>query len=107
MNDKKGKNIVNDSFAHKPDGLLVKSVLTFLAKGLEYVCWVFRGVSFHYLLPFSYEILKSDLQYLNFILNLYVHFISFLGIPINNRFTFEFRQAFRYFSSQFLPSLRT
>ena len=24
VNDKKGHNIVNDNFAHKPDGLLVK-----------------------------------------------------------------------------------
>ena len=27
VNDKKGHNIVNDSFAHKPDGLLVKMSL--------------------------------------------------------------------------------
>ena len=29
MNDKKGKNIVNDGFAHKPNGLLVYLVHIF------------------------------------------------------------------------------
>ena len=63
---------------------------------------------------FPIGILKSDLQRLNFILNFFfLHknmCISF-HFPVcrknNNYFTFEFRQAFRYFSSQFLPSLQT
>ena len=60
---------------------------------------------------FSIEILH--LQCLNFILNSFLHknmcilFHFAVSRKNNNYFTFEFRQAFRYFSSQFLPSLQT